>query len=117
MCNKVLPIMRKQQKGLIINIGSVAGVISIPFQSMYSASKFALEAFSEALRIEVKPFGVNVCIVEPGDTKTEFSKRRQFTLNSKSSDSNYKERFKKSIEVMETYEKNGTEPTKWHKEF
>lgn len=74
MCQKIIPIMRKQKKGLIVNISSVAGFISIPFQSMYSATKYALEAMTEALRIEVKPFGVRVSLIEPGDMKTEFSR-------------------------------------------
>jgi len=76
MIQKTLPYMRKQKKGLIITIGSVAGYISIPFQSMYSASKFALESLSETLRMELNPFNINVCLVEPGDTRTNFTQSR-----------------------------------------
>jgi len=72
MILNTLPIMRKQNKGLIVNIGSVAGLISIPYQAMYCASKYAVEALSEALRMEVKDFGIKVTVVEPGDTKTGF---------------------------------------------
>ncbi|HPU53907.1 MAG TPA: SDR family NAD(P)-dependent oxidoreductase, partial [Burkholderiaceae bacterium] len=56
-----------------MNVSSVAGLISVPFQSMYSASKYALEAISEAMRIEVKPFGIKVSLIEPGDIKTGFT--------------------------------------------
>jgi len=85
MCRSILPIMRAQKKGLIINVSSIAGLISIPYQSMYSASKFAIEAATEALRCEVKPFGINVSLVEPGDTKTGFTCKREFTQGSKNS--------------------------------
>lgn len=77
--SQVLPVMRTQKSGKIIIIGSVAGRISIPFQSHYSASKFALEAHVEALRLECRPFGIQACIVEPGDTKTGFTGARIMT--------------------------------------
>ena len=109
MCRSVLPIMRRQKKGLIVNIGSVAGLVSIPFQSMYSASKYAIEALTEALRIEVKPFGIRVVVVEPGDTKTGFTGNRQFVKGSGDS-SAYKGRFEKSIGTMVKSEMNGTDP-------
>jgi short-subunit dehydrogenase len=112
MCRKVLPFMRSQGKGLIINIGSVAGLISLPFQSMYSSSKFALEAYTESLRIELKPHGIRATVVEPGDTKTSFSKNRLFSEQSKSVDSAYFDRFKKSIAVMENDEANAPGPQK-----
>jgi short-subunit dehydrogenase len=108
MCRQVLPIMREQGSGLIVNVSSVAGLISIPFQSMYSASKYALEALSEAMRIEVKPFGVNVVLVEPGDTKTGFTDSRQFV--NAGSDSVYSKKFKKSINTMIKDEVNGPSP-------
>ena len=94
-----------QSNGIIINISSVAGVLTIPFQGMYSASKAAMEAISEALRMEVKPFGVRVCIIEPGDTKTEFSRNRISVQNSRGS--KYENTMKASIEKMERDEQNG----------
>lgn len=109
MCRCAAPIMRKQKKGLIINVSSVAGVIPIPFQSMYSASKYALEAVSEAMRMEIKPFGVRVSMVEPGDTKTGFTEKREFTAASKNN-SVYSSRFELSIDTMAKSETNGPGP-------
>lgn len=107
--NAVLPSMRKQGKGKIINIGSVAGFIPIPFQAFYSAGKFALEALSIALRMEVKPFGISVTIIEPGDLNTGFTANRVYTGKS-NENTPYKRRFDKSISVMIKDEKNGPKP-------
>ncbi|MBI2061240.1 MAG: SDR family NAD(P)-dependent oxidoreductase [Nitrospirae bacterium] len=70
MVNAVLPIMRKQREGTIVNVGSLAGLMSSPFSGFYTATKFALEGYSETLRNEVRPFGVRVALVEPGFFKT-----------------------------------------------
>lgn len=109
MSRAIMPIMRKQNKGLIINISSVAGVISIPFQSMYSASKYAIEAVTEAMRMELKPFGIKVSMVEPGDTKTGFTEKRNYVAASKEG-SAYYDTFTKSITSMEKSEQNGPGP-------
>src|SRR6201996_4216568 len=76
VCRAVLPALRSQRSGYIVNIGSIGGLIAIPYQAMYSASKFALEGLSESLRMEVRPFGVKVVIIEPGDHKTALTKNR-----------------------------------------
>jgi short-subunit dehydrogenase len=68
----LLPHMRQRQQGLIMNISSVAGQISMPFSGIYNASKHAVEAISDALRVEVAPFGIRVVVVEPGPVSTEF---------------------------------------------
>ncbi len=66
----VLPQMRKAGNGLIVNVSSAAGKIAIPFQAHYCASKFAVEGLTEALYHEVKPYGIRVVLVEPGDVGT-----------------------------------------------
>jgi NAD(P)-dependent dehydrogenase (short-subunit alcohol dehydrogenase family) len=70
MIKAVLPIMRHQRSGQIINIGSLAGLIGIPFHGFYSASKFALEGYTETLRHEVRNFNIRVSIIEPSFMKT-----------------------------------------------
>jgi short-subunit dehydrogenase len=70
--NAVLPIMRQQKAGRILNIGSVLGLMPAPYGAYYSASKFAIEGYSESLDHEVREFGVRVAIIEPGATRTSF---------------------------------------------
>jgi NAD(P)-dependent dehydrogenase (short-subunit alcohol dehydrogenase family) len=76
----VLPEMRKAGGGTIVNVSSIAGKISIPFAAPYCSSKHALEAISDALRIEVAPFGVRVVVVEPGPIGTEFGARARASV-------------------------------------
>ncbi|NLX64622.1 MAG: SDR family oxidoreductase [Clostridiaceae bacterium] len=109
MIKAVLPYMREQRYGKVIVISSVAGVISIPYQAHYSASKFAVEGLIEALRHEIAPFGINACLVEPGDTRTDFTKSRIMAKNA-SEDSPYYTRFKRSLARMEKDEQNGASP-------
>jgi NAD(P)-dependent dehydrogenase (short-subunit alcohol dehydrogenase family) len=68
----ILPFMRKQRHGRIINISSVAGRIGFPLSSAYASSKFALEGLTESLRYEVHNFGIHVILIEPGVVKTNF---------------------------------------------
>lgn len=70
MTGAVLPIMREQGSGRIVNIGSAAGFVPAPYQAMYSASKHALEGYSESIDHEVRQFGVRVSVIEPGFTRT-----------------------------------------------
>jgi short-subunit dehydrogenase len=70
MVNAVLPAMRKAGAGKIINIGSLAGITAIPFGAFYTASKFALEGYTEALWHELRPLGINVTLIEPGFVHT-----------------------------------------------
>lgn len=72
LCREVLPIMRRTRSGHIVNVSSLAGLVSVPMMGAYCATKFALEAFSDALRVEARPFGVRVSIVEPGPVITDF---------------------------------------------
>jgi NAD(P)-dependent dehydrogenase (short-subunit alcohol dehydrogenase family) len=85
MCRAVLPHMRKQRAGCIINMSSLAGQIAIPFQGFYSASKFAIEGYTEALRMEVRCFSVRVSMIEPGDFATAFTANRRMTQASTAS--------------------------------
>jgi short-subunit dehydrogenase len=78
---------------------------------MYSASKYAVEALTEALRIEVNHFGIKVSMVEPGDTKTGFTNKRIYVAAS-AEESAYNEKFMKSIKTMEVSEMNGPGPRK-----
>src|SRR2546422_2098923 len=73
MSQAVLPIMREQGYGRIANIGSVAGVLPMPYQGIYAASKHALEGYSESLDHEVRQFGIRVSVIEPGFTQTNIA--------------------------------------------
>ncbi len=107
--NEVLPHMREAGSGMIINIGSVAGYIPIPYQGVYSATKAALLSLTFSLRNEIRQFGLNACIVQPGDTKTNFTVNRKMTQKSLSG-TPYESRMKHSISVMEKDEINGSDP-------
>src|SRR5262249_11008028 len=76
MVDAVLPLMRRQKRGHIINVGSLSGLSAIPFLGIYSASKFALEGYTEALRHEVKPFNIRVSLTEAGFLKTPMMHHR-----------------------------------------
>jgi NAD(P)-dependent dehydrogenase (short-subunit alcohol dehydrogenase family) len=68
----VLPAMRERGSGVIVNLSSVAGIVAVPFAGYYAASKHALEAITESLHYEVKPFGIRVALIEPGAFETSF---------------------------------------------
>jgi NAD(P)-dependent dehydrogenase (short-subunit alcohol dehydrogenase family) len=106
-CRAVLPAMRGRGDGLIINVSSLGGLVGLPFQGLYSASKFALEGMSEVLRMEVKPFGVRVVLVEPGDFRTGFTAQRRRVQAAAGSP--YAARFGKALAVMERDERSGAD--------
>ena len=110
MCREVLPIMRKQRSGKIINISSIGGVMGLPYQGWYSASKFAIEGYSEALAAEVKQFGISVSMVEPGDFATNFTASRR---NSEATMQNedYRESYARSLAIIEKEENGGLQPS------
>jgi len=110
VCRQALPVMRAQGAGRIINIGSVAGLIGVPFNGLYCASKFALEGLSEALRMEAKPHGIHVSLVEPGDINTSMSARSLETLESASNPA-YRINHAAAREVMARDEKEGPPPS------
>jgi len=109
VCRAAIPIMREQRTGVIINISSLAGLLAVPFQAFYSASKFAMEGMTEALRMEVRPFGIRVALIEPGDFKSEFPANRVNTAGSVKSDI-YREQMERCVGVMREEEKNGKAP-------
>lgn len=81
MIHAALPAMRKQGGGQIINITSLVGLVPVPFLGFYSASKFALEGYTEALRHEVRPFGIRVSAVEPGFIKTHLARNAEYVTD------------------------------------
>jgi NAD(P)-dependent dehydrogenase (short-subunit alcohol dehydrogenase family) len=99
MCRAVLPHMRGRRAGRIVNMSSLGGLVSVPFQAMYCASKFAVEAYTEALRMETRPFGIHVSMVEPGDFATGFTASRRLTAAS-AGDSPYAERCRTAVRRM-----------------
>lgn len=103
----VLPYMRQAGKGHIVNLSSVAAPIAIPFQGFYSASKAAINSITLALRNEVRPFGVKVCAVQPGDVKTGFTAARK---KSAGGEDVYGKVLQHAVEVMEHDEQNGMPP-------
>lgn len=109
LCQTVLPVMRRQRSGKIINLSSIGGVMGLPYQGFYSASKFAIEGFSEALAAEVRRFGITVSMIEPGDFSTGFTGSRrnsQATLD----DPDYGPVFRNSLAIIEKEENGGLKP-------
>jgi len=103
-----LPIMRTHGGGRIVLMSSIGGVIGIPYQSFYSASKFALEGYAESLAYEVEPFNVKVTLVEPGNFKTDFTSSRRLVTAPETDP--YATASTKAIEVMERDELSGANP-------
>ena len=110
LTREILPSMRKQGGGKIINISSIGGLMGLPFQAFYSAGKFAIEGFSEALRMEVRQFKIRVILINPGDFHTNNSaNRRNFLAQTVKSDP-YHDQFEKTLAVIEKDEANGWKP-------
>lgn len=103
----VIPYMRKQGAGRIVNISSVAAVTHIPFQAYYSASKAAIESYTCALDNELKPFNISVVAIQPGDICTEFTSARQKSFHG---DDVYEGRISRSVAGMEKDEQKGMNP-------
>ena len=105
---QVLPTMRTQKSGRIINIASIAGYMGLPFRGAYSASKGALLLMTEALRMEVKAFGIEVCTISPGDYATDIASRRYHTPVNESSP--YAEVYAKQLRLMNEHVDSGGDP-------
>ncbi|AGC42100.1 3-oxoacyl-ACP reductase [Myxococcus stipitatus DSM 14675] len=106
VCRAVLPSMRERRTGRIINIGSLGGVVGLPFQGFYSASKFALEGLTESLRQEVEAFGIQATLVQPGDVRTGLTRSRVRAAAAGES-SAYRESFEKVLSIIEKEEGDG----------
>jgi NAD(P)-dependent dehydrogenase (short-subunit alcohol dehydrogenase family) len=101
--------MRERRSGYIVNVGSIGGLLAIPFQGLYSASKFALEGLTESLRLEMRPFGIHVVLLEPGDHRTGLTASRRMTAGSQSNPA-YLDRFQRAVARMAADEQNGPAP-------
>jgi short-subunit dehydrogenase len=105
----VLPEMRKQGTGTIINFSSIGGIMGLPYQAFYSASKFAVEGLSEALRMELKPFNIKVVLIRPGDFFTGFTSKRRIETDL-NINGPYELQLQKTIQIIENDERNGMKP-------
>ncbi|MCM4172972.1 SDR family NAD(P)-dependent oxidoreductase [Arenibacter sp. TNZ] len=108
MCKAVLPHMRAQKSGLIINITSIAGYMGLPYRGIYSASKGALELVTEALRMEIKGFGINITNLAPGDFATNIASGRYHSPILE--DSPYKQPYGNTLEMMNQHVDAGQDP-------
>jgi len=103
-----LPQMRIQQSGLIINITSIAGYMGLPFRSVYSSSKSALEILTEAIRMEVKSFGIHITNVAPGDFATDIASRRFHAPVIKNSP--YEKIYAQQLATIDEHVNDGNDP-------
>ena len=110
MMKGVLPQMRKQQSGTIINVTSIAGYMGLPFRGVYSATKGALDLVSEAIRMEVKEFGIQIATIAPGDVATNIAAGRYHTPVFENSA--YKEKYQMNLDLMDLHVDSGMDPIK-----
>ena len=106
----VLPIMRKQKSGIIINISSAAGRFGYPGESAYVSTKFAIEGLSESMEYELEPFGIRVVLVEPGPIRTNFADGMVAAKKSQDRISPYAEFMKKLNAVLASIRENASSP-------
>jgi NAD(P)-dependent dehydrogenase (short-subunit alcohol dehydrogenase family) len=109
VCKAVLPSMRTRGSGLLVMISSLGGSVGLPFQGLYSASKFALEGLTEALRQELAPFGIQATLVQPGDVRTSITDNRIQTRQS-GPGSPYRAHYETALRVIEKEERAGVAP-------
>ena len=100
MCRAVLPGMRERGSGRIINISSGAGIVGVPFEALYSATKFAIMGMTESMRVELQPFGVQVCTVDPGFTRTGFEESGRLPAEPIAAYDEGRESFLKAVEKL-----------------
>lgn len=110
MIKATIPQMRKQGGGLIINITSVAGYMGLPYRGIYSASKAALEITTEALRMEVKQFGIKMTNIAPGDFATNIASGRYHSPILENSP--YRDQYRNTLKMMNDHVDRGEDPIK-----
>lgn len=106
----VLPSMRKHKYGKIVNVSSGGGKLATPYGGWYHSSKFALEGLSDSLRNEVKQFGIDVVVIEPGAIKSEFTSVAMGSLKENSKKSAYKDSINRILKEYEKVDKNASKP-------
>jgi NAD(P)-dependent dehydrogenase (short-subunit alcohol dehydrogenase family) len=111
VCRTALPVMRQQGSGHIVNIGSIGGMLGMPFQGLYSAAEFAVTGLTEALRFEARSFGVHVTLIRAGDANTENTIHR-YHVRAAQQDSVYATHFRTTLNIMEQDERDGIKPDK-----
>jgi short-subunit dehydrogenase len=110
LTKEVLPHMRRNGGGTIINFSSIGGLLGLPYQGIYSAVKFAIEGFSEALRIEIRKFKIKVIVVNPSDFRTNSSSNRRNFLSPTGPDDPYNKQYEKTLAGIEKDEAGGLDP-------
>lgn len=111
MCQLVIPHMRKQKFGKIVNVSSIGGKITTPFGGWYQSTKYAVESLSDAMRMELKQFGIDVIIIEPGGTESEWADHATNALLKISGNGPYKKSVAKAIKSMENGYKKASPAT------
>ncbi len=109
VCRSVLPTMRRQGSGTLVVVSSIGGRIALPFQGLYSATKFAVEGLLEAVSMEVRSSGVRVALIEPGDFHTGFTDRRARVRRSRQG-SAYRDALERALTVIEADERGAAGP-------
>ena len=110
MTQLVLPHMRAQGSGTIVNISSIGGKVATPLSGWYNATKYSVEALSDSLRLEVKRFGVNVVVIEPGGIQTEWSRIAADNAQRNSGETAYRSMVNKLIANFSTYDRKLSHP-------
>ncbi len=100
LCREVMPLLRAQRAGRIVNVSSIGGLIAFPFHTMYCASKFAVEGLTECLRFELREFGIHVSLLEPGDFLTDMTQHYEWCEGAKR-DPIYAAAMRRALDVME----------------
>ena len=109
MISRALPLMREKGRGRIVNFSSINGLLGIPFEGAYTASKHAIEGYSECLALEVKPYGIEVMLVEPGDHQSGSKAYRRHSRGM-TDQSPYKRAFDRGTAVIAHDEAHGSDP-------